>query len=129
MKPSDAAGAAMRLVPPADKPIVTEPILDESRSQGSPAAECAALLATIAERLAALAERLAAEERPDHLLTAHAAAARLAVSVDWLYDRAEKLPFTVKLSEQVLRFSSRGLEEYIRALAGRRHGRRERGAP
>jgi predicted DNA-binding transcriptional regulator AlpA len=122
MKPSDAA--AIRLAPTD----ATEPVL-ERRAQGSPASECAAILVTLAERLAALAERLAAEERPDHLLTAQEAAARLSVSVDWLYDRAERLPFTVKLSEQVLRFSSLGLEAYIRTRVGRRDGRRERGAP
>jgi len=43
------------------------------------------------------------------------AAARLGQSKDWLYRHATKLPFTRRVGRQV-RFSSQGLESYIRRL-------------
>ena len=51
---------------------------------------------------------------PEHrLLKISEAAERLAVTEDWLYRHADQLPFTVRLTEQQLRFSSRGLDEFI----------------
>jgi predicted DNA-binding transcriptional regulator AlpA len=55
----------------------------------------------------------------DHLLTVQAAAAKLGVSEDWLYRRAAKLPFTVRLGPHRLRFSARGMDRYIRQRQGR----------
>lgn len=49
----------------------------------------------------------AASSEPDHLLTVQEAAAKLGVSEDWLYRRAAKLPFTVRLGPRRLRFSAR----------------------
>jgi len=49
----------------------------------------------------------------DRLLTVSDGAARLGVSEDWLYRRADKLPFTVRLGT-ALRFSSHGIDRYIR---------------
>ena len=54
----------------------------------------------------------------DHLLTVEEAARALGVSRDWLYRRASKLPFTVRLG-RVLRFSAQGLARYCRQRAGR----------
>lgn len=54
----------------------------------------------------------------DRLLTVEEAAGKLAVSTDWLYRRAGKLPFTVRLGRQ-LRFSERGLDRYIRQRQAR----------
>ena len=51
----------------------------------------------------------------DRLLTVDEAAARLGQSKDWLYRHATKLPFTRRVGRQV-RFSSQGLESYIRRL-------------
>jgi hypothetical protein len=53
-----------------------------------------------------------AVEPDDHLLDVDTAAARLAVSRDWLRRRST-LPFVVKLSDGVVRYSSRGLAAYI----------------
>src|SRR5438552_1969505 len=54
----------------------------------------------------------------DRLLTIDQAAERLGVTRDWLRRRPE-LPFVVKLSEGVVRHSSRGIDRYIAARAGR----------
>jgi len=43
----------------------------------------------------------------DHLLTTHEAVAKLGISADWLYRRADKLPFTARLGPRLLRFSAR----------------------
>lgn len=49
---------------------------------------------------------------PDRLLTAQVAADLLGVDKRWVYRKADSLPFTRKLSEGTLRFSSRGLEKW-----------------
>ena len=54
----------------------------------------------------------------ERLLTVEEAARTLGVSEDWLYRRAPRLPFTVRLG-RVLRFSAEGLERYIRQRQGR----------
>jgi predicted DNA-binding transcriptional regulator AlpA len=58
----------------------------------------------------------------DQLLSITVAAIRLGVSKDWLYRRAAKLPFTVRQG-RLLRFSERGIEDYIRRLS--RNGPRQ----
>jgi predicted DNA-binding transcriptional regulator AlpA len=55
----------------------------------------------------------------DCLVAAKEAAARLAVTADYLYRHADKLPFTVRLGPGQLRFSSSGIARYIQ----QRHGR------
>lgn len=50
----------------------------------------------------------------DHLLTIEEAAQRLGTSKDWLYRHWRQLPFTVKLGHRQLRFSSKGIEKYLR---------------
>ncbi len=49
----------------------------------------------------------------DSLLDAEEAAITLAVSPDWLYRNAKKLPFARKLGPKVLRFSHRGMEKWL----------------
>jgi predicted DNA-binding transcriptional regulator AlpA len=49
----------------------------------------------------------------DKLLTAKEAAEMLAVSADWLYRNARKLPFTRKLAPKVLRFSLQGINKHL----------------
>ena len=55
----------------------------------------------------------------DRLLTVEEAARKLAVSDDWLYRHADKLPFTVRIGDRHLRFSAAGIEKFIRQRAGR----------
>ncbi len=55
----------------------------------------------------------------DHLIKAEEAAAKLSRSADWLYRHADDLPFTHR-DGRSLRFSSAGIEQYIRS----RHGSR-----
>ena len=40
-------------------------------------------------------------------------AERLGTSMDWVYRHWKELPFTVKLSPRQLRFSEKGLEQYL----------------
>ena len=49
----------------------------------------------------------------DRLLMAEEAAQTLAVSPDWLYRHAGKLPFTRKLGPKMLRFSSQGIQRWL----------------
>jgi len=65
----------------------------------------------------------AASQRPDELLPVEQAAERLGVSVDYLYRNHSSLPFSRRMGRN-LRFSSLGIDEYIRrigALTLRRH--------
>lgn len=55
----------------------------------------------------------------DQLLTVEEAAEKLSVPKDWIYRRAGKLPFTVRLGPRHLRFSARGIEKFIRQRQGR----------
>jgi hypothetical protein len=80
------------------------------------------LIAQLAALQARAAMRLCRESMPavddEVLLTIEDAAARLAVSKDWLRRRPE-LPFVVKLSEGVVRYSSRRLAAYIARQSAR----------
>jgi len=49
----------------------------------------------------------------DRLLDAEEASKILSVSPDWLYRRADRLPFTRKLAPRVLRFSAQGIQKYL----------------
>jgi predicted DNA-binding transcriptional regulator AlpA len=49
----------------------------------------------------------------DQLLTAEEAAKLLGVTRRWLYDKADSLPFIVRLSPRTLRFSEKGIQRYI----------------
>jgi excisionase family DNA binding protein len=57
-------------------------------------------------------------DEADQLLTVEEAARRLGVSKDWVYRRAARLPFTVRLGS-ALRFSAQGLARYLRQRQGR----------
>jgi hypothetical protein len=79
-------------------------------------------LDTLLNRLAELvAEKLAARlngngkgtEESDTLLTAGAVAARLGVTVRWVYAHAARLPFVVRLPGRGVRFSARGLARWL----------------
>lgn len=53
----------------------------------------------------------------ERLLSVEDAAQILSVSPDWLYRRANKLPFTRKLGPKALRFSKRGIENWLKTRA------------
>lgn len=106
-------------------PTLDELAADPSRAGELPADVAWGLLARLLAVQTALLARLPlgtgnAAEGPgeDHVLTVAEAAETLGVSVDWLYRRADKLSFTVRLGKQV-RFSARGIERYIRQRQGR----------
>lgn len=79
-------------------------------------ARVAAVSGTLAARAVTLThEALEAPNDPeDRLLTVEQAAARLGMSRDWIYRRASRLPFAVRLDGSALRFSSQGIDRYIR---------------
>lgn len=78
-----------------------------------------ALNALHSYRLARAAEAVASNHgfRRDRLLGKEEAAHKLAVTLDWLYRKHKRLPFTVRHG-RLLRFSELGIEEYIRKRRG-----------
>lgn len=85
--------------------------------------QIAVALAKVAAVQASLLDRLAREPvapqslgpttEPDRLLAPDEAAARLGVTVRWLYRHAGQLPFTRRLGRKTLRFSERGLARHL----------------
>ncbi len=51
--------------------------------------------------------------KSDRLLTAAEVAERLNVPRRFVYDHADKWPFTIRLDEGTLRFSERGLDRWL----------------
>lgn len=70
-------------------------------------------------RLTAGAGRPTVPDPEDRLLTVEEAAEKLGVSTDWVYRRSKTLPFVVRPSVGVVRFSLHGIEKYIRQRQGR----------
>ena len=94
------------------KIVVPDPAEIEPEDIGAVMAQMAAIQLSLATRLVAEGtERV--QDEGDNLLTVDEAAARLKCSSDWLYRRAKRLPFTVRVGRN-LRFSERGIEEAIR---------------
>jgi hypothetical protein len=90
-----------------------------------------ALLLAVAARLVTVNRNGYQAETGDRLLRAKETALRLGVSVDWLYDHWKQLPFAVRLpatndgtgkakKDPPIRFSERGLEEWIRRQRSKR---------
>jgi len=85
------------------------------------------LLCQLSALQAALAARLLAakpvksleDDGADQLLDVKAAADRLGTTPDWLYRNAKSLPFTIRLGLGQLRFSARGIGDWIRNRRGR----------
>jgi predicted DNA-binding transcriptional regulator AlpA len=67
----------------------------------------------LASAQAAWTELLYKPETQERLLTIDEAAAVLSVERRWLYRNHHKLPFVVRPSEGVLRFSSLGIQQWI----------------
>jgi len=79
--------------------------------------QLSALQGAMAARLIAV-DRDEATSAEDTLLTIDEAAERLGVAKDWLFRRSRTLPFVVRLGRH-LRFSSRGIDRYLRNRTGR----------
>ncbi len=94
------------------------------RVEDVPVAAVPAVLVELAGVQSALAARLAAgtpleaTSGDESLLKIAEAAKRLGVSPTWLYRRAKRLPFVVRLDGH-LRFSALGIDRYLRARQGR----------
>jgi predicted DNA-binding transcriptional regulator AlpA len=87
--------------------------------------QLAAAQTSLAARLATRATHAPTRSpRGDRLLTVHEAAAKLRVTVSWLYRNAARLPFTVRPSPRRLRFSELGIEQYIAQRRAASHGSR-----
>lgn len=108
---------------PVPVPTLDALAADPGQAVALPGPAVAGLLARLAAVQAALAARaltLALEpaEPPsadaDRLLTAEEAAERLAMSRDWVYRHARRLPFTVRLDGSALRFTAHGIDRYLR---------------
>ena len=107
-----------------DTKVVTLHLSEVLREMDSLAsAQLSALLAEVTALQSALLARLLTlrdfedtthSKDDDRLLTVEEAAGRLGTSKDWLYRNAHKLPFTVHLGPRQLRFSSKGIEKYLR---------------
>jgi predicted DNA-binding transcriptional regulator AlpA len=73
-----------------------------------------------ADRLTLLAQLIALEVAralhapDDRLLTVQEAASILGVSVDWLYRHADDFTFTIRPGPGQVRFSSLGIQDYLR---------------
>ena len=74
--------------------------------------ELASLQVRIAARLGEVS--VSESEEPDRLLKIDETAKCLGISVDCLYKRANSLPFAIKIGKNQLRFSEKGIEEWIR---------------
>jgi excisionase family DNA binding protein len=97
---------------------------DPAKVANVPPTRIPALLSQLSALQSAIAARLIAADRDesttaaDTLLTVAQAAERLGVSKDWLFRRSRTLPFVVRLGRH-LRFSSRGIDRYLRSRTGR----------
>lgn len=111
--------------PLASVPSLDRIAADPGRAADLPLGDAEALIATCLVAQCALFARLLAARsngRPpdpeDRLLTVEEAAARLGCSPDYLYRRSKHLPFAVRLGRG-LRFSSSGIDTYIKQRRGR----------
>jgi hypothetical protein len=111
----ETAEAARSVVNP--RPDITAALTSlENAAQEALPAEVPALLGELERVKGTLWARLmttpTGRAGPDQLLTADEAATRLAVTKDWLRRRPD-LPFVVKLSDGVVRYSLRRLDVFI----------------
>jgi excisionase family DNA binding protein len=89
-----------------------------------PPAQIRALLSQLTALQGVMAARLIAArcdenaDGMDVLLSVDEAAQRLGVSTDWLFRRSRTLPFVVRLGRH-LKFSTRGIDRYLRNRIGR----------
>lgn len=114
----------MRTEQPDDSVDLASLVEDPGRVAAVPPARIPALLSQLSAVQSAMAARLISADRDnaesgeDTLLTVEQAAQRLGVSKDWLFRRSRTLPFVVRLGRH-LKFSSRGIDRYLRSRVGR----------
>jgi excisionase family DNA binding protein len=112
-----------------DTDIASRRLLDlvhhPERVPDATTADLASVLCQLASVVAALTARLARSsgapqgaKRGDRLLTVDEVAQRLSISSHAVYRRASGFAFTVRVGRH-LRFSERGLEEYLEGRRGR----------
>jgi len=53
-------------------------------------------------------------ETPDAMVNIHEASKRLGMSVSWLYRNAARQPFAVRVNGHNWRFSTKGIDRYLR---------------
>ncbi len=103
---------------PVNIPTVAELIQDPAKAMTLPPETAKALWLDLLSLEKALAMRaLMVVEKPhqeDRLLTVEQAADILGKTTDWLYRRADDLPFTIR-EGRLLRFSHNGIQKYIQA--------------
>ncbi len=80
--------------------------------------QLAAVLAVLAARLAASCADPQRMKPDNRLLTVDEVAKRLSISSHAVYRRASSFPFAIRIG-RYLRFSERGLEEYLESRRGR----------
>ena len=81
-------------------------------------AQLAALQSILASRLVGGQSSSNGNAEGDRLVGIQEAAQKLGVSTQWLYRRAAKLHFVVRMGRK-LTFSEQGIERYIKQRAGR----------
>lgn len=103
---------------PVAIPTLDELLRDPIKAAGLPPEAARAMLCGLAGLLPLLiAQSSRGTDRPnaeDRLLSVDEAAAILGKTADWLYRRADALPFVVR-EGRLLRFSSSGIQKYIQA--------------
>jgi excisionase family DNA binding protein len=108
----------------ADHVDLADLVEDPAKVASVPPTRIPALLSQLSAVQSAMAARLITADRDDTtstedtLLTVDQASERLGVSEDWLFRRSRTLPFVVRLGRH-LRFSSRGIDRYLRNRTGR----------
>ena len=113
--------AAEHIGKPVDLAALVE---DPGKVAAVPPGRIPALLSQLSAVQSAMAARLVSADRDDAastedtLLSVDQAAERLGVSKDWLFRRSKTLPFVVRLGRH-LKFSSRGIDRYLRSRTGR----------
>jgi hypothetical protein len=108
--------------PAPDQLVLALGLPDADAVAALPRDQLLAVLLRLAALQTAVGARLAAGDRHrqhdgdgrDHLLGIEDAAKRLAVTPDWLRRRGH-LPFVVKLSDGVVRYSAAGITRFIAA--------------
>jgi predicted DNA-binding transcriptional regulator AlpA len=79
----------------------------------------AGILAALSTRTGVIDPFASEAAGDEELLDVSETARRLAVSRDWVYRNGKTLPFAVRVGTRHLRFSTRGLERWLRSRQGR----------
>ena len=103
------------------KPNFNDLMMNPARAQLLSAEEAGMMLAKLAGVQTVLMGRVLSssgndkESSEDTLLDVKQASERLNCTTVWLYRNSKKLPFTKRLSPRQLRFSSKGIDKYLKS--------------